>query len=66
MCHIYYNICTCHIYSLKRLEILADKFNRKAQSIEGWTTGKDEELKQNDDLEEANLAGIQVTTIRNY
>ena len=48
------------------MEILADKFNRKAQSIEGWTTGKDEELKQNDDLEEANLAGIQVTTIRKY
>ncbi|XP_003386482.1 PREDICTED: alpha-actinin-1-like [Amphimedon queenslandica] len=44
---------------LKRLEVLAEKFSRKATNMEKWTSGRAEELQRNDDLEEANLAGIQ-------
>lgn len=44
---------------LQRLEHLADKFNRKAKKIEAWTEGKAESLQEQDDIEQANLAGIQ-------
>lgn len=47
-------------FRLKRLEVLAEKFNRKAQNIENWMSGRADELARNDDLEEANLADIQV------
>lgn len=39
---------------------MAEKFNRKATNVEKWTSGRAGELQRNDDLEEANLAGIQV------
>jgi actinin alpha len=44
---------------LKQLEVLAEKFNRKAESIETWVGGKPPVLQRNDDIEEADLAGIQ-------
>lgn len=42
---------------------MAEKFNRKATNIENWASGRADELQRNDDLEEANLAGIQVCGI---
>jgi ppGpp synthetase/RelA/SpoT-type nucleotidyltranferase len=47
---------------LKQLEVLAEKFNRKAESIETWVGGKPPVLQRNDDIEEADLAGIQVNS----
>ena len=45
---------------LQRLELLAEKFNLKAQKVENWTSGKIDELNRNEDIEAANLADIQV------
>ena len=60
--HVHVHTLIFIYFRLKRLEVLAEKFNRKATNMENWTSGRADELQRNDDLEEANLAGIQVRT----
>ena len=55
-------MCSLHL-RLQRLELLAQKFEHKASKLDTWNTGKDQPLIRTDDIDQANLAEVMVSSL---